>query len=691
MIACPSCDATYDDDQLGYCGRCGSDLRRVRRATREGQAMAGGEAASLTDGGASEDGPVADPMIGRVIDGRYRVLELLGVGGMGAVYKVEHTAMGKIAALKMLHPTLSNDREVVRRFRREAEAVARLDHPCTVQVFDFGASPIGLYMVMEYIRGEDLGLILRRDGRMGWSRAAPLLLQICDALTEAHAAGIIHRDLKPENVLVARARGGGDAAKVVDFGLAKLCQRDEANNVTARGSLVGTPFYMSPEQIRSEELDPRSDIYSFGAMMYRMLTGEPPFAGPTPLSVVTQHLVEPLVPPSQRAPQVDWDPRVEAIILRCMAKERDERFADVPALRAAIDEARVPDASPRNTPPAANAPVERRTTESLSPGRAVQLRREDFDRFERQLKIRRWVGLAILPLVLLGGAAGGWALYHHERRRRAVDVEIEPNDNPGMANLIAPGRTVRGTIGKRLELDESDRDFFQFHVAHGPSLLRVELSPIPNMDLLVELFDAGGARLVQIDNAGPGEGEVLPNQRLAAGDYYLEVREVWVAGRQATEDITDRYTLLATVRSIGPDEESEPDDTSDTALPLRLDHPIAGYLSHPNDVDFFYPLGIGGGTLSGEVTGIDGVDVRLIVLPPGVPAGDSPAKVAGARIFDAGGPGQPERFADLPWLASASAPRIVVERKDRPPPPGRRGPSLIGIDSRYTLTVERRF
>ena len=218
---------------------------------------------------------------------------------MGAVYKVEHLAMGKLAAMKVLHPSLTQDREVAQRFRREAEAVSKLSSPNTVQVFDFGESSGSLYLVMELVKGEDLGAILRRDGPMPFARLAPMMMQVCDALSEAHEAGIVHRDLKPENLLVSRARDGRDVVKVLDFGLAKLRDSEELNQVTARGSLIGTPFYMSPEQIRAEELDGRCDIYSLGALMYRMLTGAHPFTAPTPVAVLTQHLTDELVPPSR--------------------------------------------------------------------------------------------------------------------------------------------------------------------------------------------------------------------------------------------------------------------------------------------------------------------------------------------------------------------------------------------------------
>src|SRR5205823_11882887 len=192
MIVCPSCKAVHEDHDTRFCGRCGSDLVRLSSA-RTGQTPA-----------LQKD--TRDRMIGTTVDGRYRVIAKVGAGGMGAVYKVEHVTMGKLAAMKVLHSTFSQDKEVAQRFRREAEAVSKLSSPNTVQVFDFGESGGSMYLVMELVKGEDLGAILRRDGPMPFARLAPMMIQVCDALSEAHEAGIVHRDLKPENLLVSRAR-----------------------------------------------------------------------------------------------------------------------------------------------------------------------------------------------------------------------------------------------------------------------------------------------------------------------------------------------------------------------------------------------------------------------------------------------------------------------------------------------------
>ena len=651
MIVCPSCSTEYEDDGLRYCGRCGFDLRRAAANDREGS------------------GGIVDPLIGTVVDGRYRVLAKIGHGGMGAVYRVEHLAMSKQAAMKVLHPTLGGEAELIARFRREADAVSRLSHPNTVQVFDFGRTPRFVYLVMELVRGEDLGTILRRDGPLPWRRVRAIVAQVCEALAEAHEAGIVHRDLKPENLLLTRGRDGRDVVKVVDFGLAKLRDVEEANAVTARGSLVGTPYYMSPEQIRAEEADGRSDIYSLGAVMYRMLTGQPPFVAPTPVAVLTMHLTDELAPPSQRAgeraTELGIDGAVDALVMRAMARAPEERFATVDALREALlsteGGAAVGTSGVREAAGGARRESDR-VGGDISPVEA--LRREDLDAYERGLRWRRWAGIGSV-LLLLAAAGGGIALWRHQTAPQPVTEEVEPNNSPKEANLIAPDRPVRGHVGARLTPSEGDRDYYRIVVDEAPAVLHAELTGVPGLNLKLAVFDPNGQRLAEADEGDPGEGEHLPNVRLdSKGEHYVVVREVWVDGRPPSEEVTSWYTLTASWHALSPDtEESEPDDSLAQAIPLTLDRPIRGYTSRARDLDFYTVRGGGGGTLSGVLSAIEGVDLRLVVIPAGVAVRPGEWPPAGAQVFDAGGASVAESFDGIAWAAGAPSPVVVVERK----------------------------
>jgi eukaryotic-like serine/threonine-protein kinase len=674
MIVCPSCQTAYQDNDTRFCGKCGADLVRM-------------SAARTAKNDVISDEP-RDRLVGATVDGRYRVEGKIGQGGMGAVYKVEHLAMGKLAAMKVLHPSLTQDREVAQRFRREAEAVSRLSSPNTVQVFDFGESGGSMYLVMELVKGEDLGAILRRDGPIPFARLAPMMIQVCDALSEAHELGIVHRDLKPENLLVSRARDGHDVVKVLDFGLAKLRDSEELTEVTARGSLIGTPFYMSPEQIRAEELDARSDIYAMGALMYRLLTGVHPFTAATPVAVLTQHLTEELVPPSRRKPELHIGPRVEAIVIRAMSKRKEERYGSSDELKAAVAEA----ASAASQQVLTLSAQMRRASDASEPSVATpvsaaqQLRREDFDAYERGLRRRRWLGLSVLPLGLVLGVAAFVAFTRVDPELAVRDYEHEPNNAPATANPIASGRAIKGQVGKRVALEESDRDFFRFRVEGGePKVLRVELSGLPNMELMLEVFDGTGKKVAEADNGGVGDGEIIPNLKLAPGEHYIAVREVWTAGRPATENISDWYTLTATWKTPEPGHELEPDDVAGAALPIAPGETMRGYLGRVDDVDYYYVRGAAGGTLAGEVTGVPGADLRVVVLPGGATMGPPGPLPAGARVFDAGGIGAGEKLDGVTWAPGSPGPLVVIERKL----PRRESDhhTTVGLDTEYALSL----
>ena len=260
---------------------------------------------------------------------------------MGKVYRAHHRGLDKPVAIKVLAPLDGPGAPSTARFKAEARAACRLDHPNSVRVFDFGQADGLLYLAMEYLPGRDLQEILRDDGSLGTYRAAWIMAQVTSALGAAHDAGVVHRDLKPGNImLIDRPAETGvvvDFVKVCDFGLAKILDpgaEPSTGPLTAQGTIFGTPAYMSPEQAQGLPVDGRSDLYSCGAVLYKMVTGRTPFRGGSTTDILMRHILEPVVPPSEV--QVGVDPRIEQIILRCMAKDRSDRFESARKLRDAL-------------------------------------------------------------------------------------------------------------------------------------------------------------------------------------------------------------------------------------------------------------------------------------------------------------------------------------------------------------------
>ena len=279
----------------------------------------------------------ADPRVGVILDSKYKLIEHLGEGGMGSVFRAERLHIGDQVAVKLLHPDLVREKQALERFRREARAAAMIRHQNVVSIHDFsdgttnGDKTSEAYIVMELVQGVSLGNLLRREGRMLPQRAATLMQDICAGVGVAHRRGLLHRDLKPDNVIVSppNHEGERETAKVVDFGLAKVRDIAAQTSLTNTGAVLGTLYYMSPEQCSGEELDPRTDVYSLGAMLYEMLTGQPPFRSNNVAGLITKHLHElpPAFPPSLQIP-----PALAQVCYRALAKNRNERQPDAVAL-----------------------------------------------------------------------------------------------------------------------------------------------------------------------------------------------------------------------------------------------------------------------------------------------------------------------------------------------------------------------
>jgi eukaryotic-like serine/threonine-protein kinase len=293
---CPVCATTYPDTDA-FCPKDGSTLR-------------------LDEGATS--------LVGSVIADRYLVSKLLGEGGMGQVYLAGHVRLPQQAAIKVLHASMVQDAGAIARFNREAANAARIEHERVARVFDFGETNTGLvYLAMEFVPGRTLRSLLEEQKRLAPARAANIVYQVGEGLDAAHRLNIVHRDLKPDNVLVVTDDAGVDRCKVVDFGIAKALNESDKQRtqLTQVGSIIGTPEYMSPEQVLGEEIDARSDVYALGLVAFHLFTGSLPFGGATPERLLTARLIEAPSPLAVAAPDVAWPDDLQAVFDRALSSD----------------------------------------------------------------------------------------------------------------------------------------------------------------------------------------------------------------------------------------------------------------------------------------------------------------------------------------------------------------------------------
>ncbi|HEY2164793.1 MAG TPA: protein kinase [Gemmatimonadaceae bacterium] len=306
---CPQCGGEYETSDR-FCPKDGSPLRP----------KSGG-----------------DPLVGRVIAERYLILARLGEGGMGRVYLAEHVKMNRQCAIKVMNPSLVNDTESSQRFAREASNAARILHPNVAAVFDYGEADKVVYLVMEYVDGESLSAILQKDGALDPRRAIDLARQVADGLHAAHELGIVHRDLKPDNVIVTRNRAGKEIAKVVDFGIAKAVNDSKEDALTKSGLVIGTPEYMSPEQLLGDPVDARTDVYALGCILFQSLTGNAAFAADTREQMIRRRLHEPAPHIRDLIPALPA--RLDTLIVHMLARSPGDRVATAADARDQLDPA----------------------------------------------------------------------------------------------------------------------------------------------------------------------------------------------------------------------------------------------------------------------------------------------------------------------------------------------------------------
>jgi serine/threonine-protein kinase len=315
MKPCTKCGQENGEDAL-FCPRCGNSLK----------------------------GAGADPLIGTVVADRYVLVEKIGEGRSGVIYRGEHVTLRRKVAVKILHRQLSEDEAAIERFRREATTVCEIDNDHILEVIDFGRAADGrLFFAMELLDGEPLSKLLEREKRLPVPQVIDILTQAGEALMEAHALGYVHRDLRPRNLFLTRKRGKSDFVKLLDFGLAKLILPDAEPGTTVMGFTFGDPRYISPEQARGETVDRRADLYSLGVVAFEMLTGEAPYQGARAADIIEQHLTAKV--PSVRAKRSDCPEWLDQVVQRALAKPPEKRFITVLRMNECLRDQKAPSLS----------------------------------------------------------------------------------------------------------------------------------------------------------------------------------------------------------------------------------------------------------------------------------------------------------------------------------------------------------
>jgi serine/threonine-protein kinase len=615
---------------------------------------------------------VADPLIGAIVAERYRIESFIGRGGMGVVYKVEHAKIGKVMALKLLTGELARNRETVQRFKREALLVSKLSHPNTVQVFDYGSSGGLTYLAMEYLNGQDLGQLIESQGPRPFSQMAKIAVQACGALREAHDKRMVHRDIKPENIFLTKTPTGEDIVKVLDFGLAKLRESKELNAITSSGHIVGTPYYMSPEQVRGEDVDGRADIYSLCALLYTSITGYYVFDAPNPVGVLTQQVTATPTPPHERAPDLDIPLSVSNLILKGLQKDPRMRFQSAEELEDALMGELQGTSFTRLSLPESGAFAKVEVEEETAT-------RDEVEKYERTLRRRERFTLSASAALLVGACVV--LVYFFVQAQRPPEFagrEMEPNHEVAQATAIPFGVSVAGRLGKRIAPGRGDQDNFQVQIpaAEGQSrsLVNLNLTALPNMPICAWIFQAGRqAPLHRYCSGKPGRGIALPHLSVAPGPYLIVVQQDTDAYQEGEEpllyeNVSDDYELSLRPAERSPEDEIEPNNELPLVVApgsiqpkLSLDGEssvLKGQLNVMRDVDVVCATG----TVKAQFVVVDAaggsrpLSAALQVTPHNGPQDKIPVRIHGGRS----GFVATERDSTSPWRSS------VVDLSDNP-------------------------
>ena len=385
--------------------------------------------------------PTADPLKGKVIDGRYEVVGPLGEGGMGTVYKVRHVTLNRFFAMKVLRRDLATDADLAARFVQEARATAAIKHASVVAINDFGELDDGLpYFVMELLSGETLAVRMRARGPLPPREAIKIARRVADGLEASHKASVIHRDLKPENIfLVGKAAGkpAEDEVRIVDFGAAKIVG---ASKLTRPGVVFGTPYYMSPEQASGQSVDARADVYSLGVLLYEMLTGRVPFEADTYMGVLTKHMFATPLRPSETVATGVQLFELETVVMRALEKDPNARYPSMSAVAQALDDAEK--ARPSGRPAGMRLVTPNKTIPIKQPSTAdrIEWSVERIDREQRRGRSKNLVlGVVAACCVIMVGAGVVSVITADQRPagRPSAKAELPPRPSPTPAAVVS--------------------------------------------------------------------------------------------------------------------------------------------------------------------------------------------------------------------------------------------------------------